>query len=86
LEQGSLRRKAQWLRKYPEYKVENLRGNVQKRLQKLETIKLDRSNFCKSRIRTFGLSDLTLRNFEWMISAPAQGIVGVANLESNTPN
>ena len=32
---GSLRRKAQWLHKYPHHKVENLRGNVNTRLQKL---------------------------------------------------
>ena len=32
---GSLRRRAQWLRKYPHHSTENLRGNLQKRLNKL---------------------------------------------------
>lgn len=33
---GSLRRKAQWLHKYPGFNVVDLRGNVNTRLQKLE--------------------------------------------------
>ena len=32
---GSLRRKAQWLRRYPTHQVENLRGNIATRLHKL---------------------------------------------------
>src|SRR5690606_15095001 len=33
---GSLRRKAQWLSKYPSHTVEDLRGNVNTRMQKLK--------------------------------------------------
>ena len=33
---GSLRRKAQWLNKYPNHTVEDLRGNVNTRMQKLK--------------------------------------------------
>ena len=33
---GSLRRKAQWLRRYPTHRVENLRGNIATRLRKLQ--------------------------------------------------
>ena len=33
---GSLRRQAQWLNKYPNHKVVDLRGNVNTRMQKLE--------------------------------------------------
>ena len=33
---GSLRRKAQWLHKYPNHEVVDLRGNVNTRLQKLQ--------------------------------------------------
>ena len=33
---GSLRRKAQWLRRYPTHNVENLRGNIATRLRKLQ--------------------------------------------------
>ena len=31
-----------------------------------------------------GLSDLNYEPLDWMISAPSQGIIGVANLKSNT--
>jgi hydroxymethylbilane synthase len=33
---GSLRRKAQWLNRYPTHTIEDLRGNVNSRLQKLK--------------------------------------------------
>src|SRR5690606_3113073 len=33
---GSLRRKAQWINKYPTHKTEDLRGNVNTRMQKLK--------------------------------------------------
>lgn len=82
---GSLRRKAQWLRKYPEHAVENLRGNVQKRLQKLEQSNWTGAIFAKAGLERLGLTSLTYETLEWMVSAPAQGIVGVACLESNTP-
>lgn len=34
---GSVRRRAQWLNRYPDSQIDNLRGNVQTRLQKLAT-------------------------------------------------
>jgi hydroxymethylbilane synthase len=33
---GSLRRRAQWLNKYPTHKTVDLRGNVNTRMQKLQ--------------------------------------------------
>ena len=33
---GSLRRRAQWLKRFPTHTIEDLRGNVNSRLQKLE--------------------------------------------------
>ena len=81
---GSLRRKAQWLRKFPEYKVENLRGNVQKRLKKLDDSTWEGAVFAQAGLERLGLSDLNYEPLDWMISAPSQGIIGVANLKSNT--
>ena len=49
---GSLRRRAQWLNKYPYHKTEDLRGNVITRLSKLEKKLLGRSYFRFSWIRT----------------------------------
>ena len=81
---GSLRRKAQWLRKFPEYKVENLRGNVQKRLKKLDDSTWEGAVFAQAGLERLGLSDLNYEPLDWMISAPSQGIIGVTNLKSNT--
>jgi len=80
---GSLRRKAQWLRKYPEYKVENIRGNINKRLEKLEHSLWSGAIFAKAGIERLGLSGLNYDNLDWMISAPGQGVIGIASLISN---
>ena len=55
---GSLRRKAQWLRKHPNHKVENLRGNLQKRLEKLNNSEWSGAVFAQA-----GLERLDLLNF-----------------------
>ena len=33
---SSIRRKAQWLHRYPHHTIDNLRGNINSRLRKLE--------------------------------------------------
>lgn len=81
---GSLRRKAQWLRKYPEYTVENLRGNIQKRLERLEQSSWSGAIFSQAGIERLGLSSINYEPLDWMISAPAQGVVGIASLNSNS--
>ena len=81
---GSLRRRAQWMRKFPKHKTENLRGNVQTRLNKLNKSKWGGAIFAK-----VGLQRLNLLNensysvLEWMIPAPGQGIIGIASMKKN---
>lgn len=41
---SSIRRKAQWLHRYPHHTIENLRGNVNTRLRKVAEKQLERSN------------------------------------------
>ena len=82
---GSLRRKAQWLRKYPLSQIEGLRGNVNLRLEKL----VAQSKWFGAVFAKVGLQrvdQLTDRNFielDWMIPAPAQGAVGILYKETN---
>ena len=81
---GSLRRKAMWLNRYPTHKVEDLRGNVNTRLQKLE----DSKTWNGAIFAAAGLERLGLRNkgaipLTWMIPAPAQGAIMVACLEND---
>ena len=81
---GSLRRRAQWMRKFPKHKTENLRGNIQTRLNKLNKSKWGGAIFAK-----VGLERLDLLNennysvLEWMIPAPGQGIIGIASMKKN---
>lgn len=80
---GSLRRKSFWLNKFPQDSVENLRGNVQLRLQKLIESDWDGAIFAyagldRSEILDeLGSKGLKYKILEWMISAPSQGIIGI---------
>ena len=80
---GSLRRRAQWLRKYPNHKVENLRGNLQKRLEKLNNSEWSGAVFAQAGLERLDLLKVNNEVLEWMLPAPSQGIVGIACLETN---
>jgi hydroxymethylbilane synthase len=81
---SSIRRKAQWLHRYPNHSIENLRGNVNTRLEKLM-----RSNWHGAIFAAAGLERINLRpknaiDLDWMLPAPAQGaIVIVCRDEDN---
>ncbi|WP_298370798.1 hydroxymethylbilane synthase [uncultured Lutibacter sp.] len=82
---GSLRRKAQWLYRYPNHTIVGLRGNVNTRLQKLEDNDWDGAVFAKvglKRLKLLPKPDQALI-LDWMVPAPAQGAVMVAALEKN---
>lgn len=81
---GSLRRKSQWLRKFPDFKFENLRGNVQKRLEKLEHSSWTGAIFAQAGVERLGILGFGFKPLDWMIPAPAQGAIGIASLGSNT--
>lgn len=74
---SSVRRKAQWLNRYPNHQFDNLRGNVNTRLRKLEE-----SNWQGAIFAAAGLERINLRpeksiELDWMLPAPAQGAVMV---------
>ncbi len=70
---GSLRRKAQWLNKYPDHKVSNLRGNVNTRMQKLEDSDWNGAIFAAAGLERIDLMPQNIQYLDWMIPAPAQG-------------
>lgn len=82
---GSLRRKAQWLYRYPNHTIVGLRGNVNTRLQKLEDNDWDGAIFAKVGLRRLNLlpEQEQVLQLDWMIPAPAQGAVMIAALEKN---
>ncbi|GIM53414.1 hydroxymethylbilane synthase [Capnocytophaga cynodegmi] len=75
---GSLRRKAQWLHKFPEHKVENLRGNVNTRLQKLHENDWNGAIFAAAGLERIDKKPQNNIVLDWMIPAPAQGAMVVA--------
>ena len=92
---GSLRRQAQWLHKYPNHTVVDLRGNVNTRLQKLKDNNWNGAVFAAAGLERLGLTpspspkekgvepDLDFINLDWMIPAPAQGAMVVAAMAND---
>lgn len=80
---GSLRRRAQWLNRYPSHTLVDLRGNVNSRLQKLEDNNWNAAIFAAAGLGRIGLRPEETFNLDWMIPAPAQGAIMITALESD---
>jgi len=80
---GSLRRKAQWLHRYPTHTVIGLRGNVNTRLNKLENNDWDGAIFADAGLQRLKLVPENHVKLGWMVPSPAQGIVMVTALKSD---
>lgn len=74
---GSLRRQAQWLHKYPNHSVVDLRGNVNTRMQKLNESDWSGAVFAAAGLERINLKPTDFINLDWMIPAPAQGAMVV---------
>ena len=80
---GSLRRKAQWLNKYPLHQVEDLRGNVNTRMQKLKDNNWNGAIFAAAGLERINLKPSEFINLDWMIPAPAQGAMLVVAMHDD---
>lgn len=74
---GSLRRKAQWLQRYPLHEIEDLRGNVNTRLQKLRDSNWDAAIFAAAGLERIDKLPVQHTSLHWMVPAPAQGAMVV---------
>lgn len=74
---SSIRRKAQWLHKYPKHEILNLRGNVNTRLRKLSEEPWDAAIFAQAGLERIGLRPAGSIVLDWMLPAPAQGAIMV---------
>lgn len=72
---SSIRRKAQWLHRYPNYSIENLRGNVITRLRKAEESHWDGAVFAAAGLERIGVRPANSIDLDWMLPAPAQGAI-----------
>jgi hydroxymethylbilane synthase len=74
---SSIRRKAQWLHRYPHHQVHTLRGNVNTRLRKLEESHWDGAIFAQAGLERIHLRPQNSTVLDWMLPAPAQGAIVV---------
>src|SRR5690606_3420365 len=73
---GSLRRRAQWLNRFPSHTIVEIRGNINSRLQKLEDNEdWNGAIFAAAGIGRIGVRPEEAVNLEWMIPAPGQGAI-----------
>ena len=80
---GSLRRKSQWLSRYPKHNIEPLRGNIETRLTKLKRSSWHGAIFSYAALKRMGRTSENLLLLDWMVPAPGQGAIAVSCLESN---
>ncbi len=80
---GSLRRKAQWLNKYPQHQTVDLRGNVNTRMQKLADNNWEGAIFAAAGLERIAKKPKNFINLDWMIPAPAQGAMVVLALDTD---
>lgn len=74
---SSNRRKAQWLHKYPNHTITNIRGNVNTRLRKVRENNWDGAIFAAAGLKRIDLDHHISAYLDWMVPAPAQGAMAV---------
>lgn len=80
---SSIRRKAQWLHRFPNHTVDNLRGNVNKRLAKLAASNWNGAIFAAAGLERINVRPENSIDLDWMLPAPAQGTVAVVAREDD---
>jgi len=80
---SSIRRKAQWLNRYPNHHIENLRGNVNTRLKKVTDNNWHGAIFAAAGLERINLRPNTSIELNWMLPAPAQGAITIVCKEED---
>ena len=80
---SSIRRKTQWLNKYPNHKIVPLRGNVGTRINKLNKNNWDGAIFAKAGLDRLSIKPKNYSVLNWMIPSAAQGAVAIASKKDN---
>jgi hydroxymethylbilane synthase len=74
---SSIRRRAQWLRRYPLHEMVNLRGNINTRLAKVKDSDWHGAIFAAAGVDRIHLRPDNSIELDWMLPAPAQGAIMV---------
>jgi len=80
---SSIRRIAQWSRRYRHHTIENLRGNVNTRLRKLKESNWHGAIFAAAGLERIGLRPANSIDLDWMLPAPAQGAIMIVCREDD---
>lgn len=80
---SSLRRRAFWLKHYPDTQFFDIRGNIQTRLQKLEEQEFDATILSLAGIKRMNM-DINYEMLPVMIPAASQGVIAIAG-HTNKP-
>lgn len=80
---SSLRRKNQWLYRYPHHNFVSLRGNIQTRLNKLDNKGWTGAIFAQAALHRLQVNSHQINLLNWMLPAPAQGAIVVACREND---
>ena len=80
---GSLRRKSQWLHRFPNDEIVPLRGNIDSRLVKLYNSSWHGAIFAQCALERLAVENVQFEVLDWMVHSPAQGAVGVCCREQD---
>ena len=80
---SSVRRRAQWLNRYPDHTLDNLRGNVNTRMRKLEESEWNGAIFAAAGLERIGLRPENSIDLDWMLPAPSQGAITIVCREAD---
>lgn len=74
---SSNRRKAQWLHRFPNHEITNIRGNVNTRLRKVSEHGWEGAIFAAAGLKRINLEHHISEYLDWMVPAPAQGAMAI---------
>jgi hydroxymethylbilane synthase len=81
---SSIRRKSQWLKRFPNHTIVNVRGNVETRLKKFREEGWDGIIFAKAGLERLNLLPKAFTSLDWMLPAPAQGAIAIVCRKEDT--
>jgi hydroxymethylbilane synthase len=81
---SSIRRRSQWLAKFPHHETVNIRGNVETRIQKLNESDFDGLIMAKAAIDRLGIRLPFTQTLDWMLPAPGQGAIAIVCRQDDT--
>lgn len=80
---GSIRRRLQWLIRYPETRFDNLRGNVHTRLLRLDESDWSGAIMAKAALDRLNLDGHNYLTLDWMLPAAGQGAIAIVAEKKN---